>query len=79
VLGPEVLDLLDMLEPDEHSEVQITEALDRAARAHPLVGFEVREEDGRVDVGNWPGWLNANIRAFAIVGSDKLVTTAVDS
>lgn len=51
--------------------MQITEALDRAARVTPLVGFEVREEDGRVDVGNWPGWLDANIRAFAIVGSNS--------
>jgi UTP--glucose-1-phosphate uridylyltransferase len=68
VLAPEVLDLLDSLEPDEHGEVQITEALDRAARATALVGFEVRKQDGRVDVGNWPGWLDANIRAFAIAG-----------
>jgi len=75
VLGPEVLDLLDMLEPDEHGEAQVTEALDRAARAKPLVGFEVRNEDGRVDVGNWPGWLDANIRAFAIVGSHSNLAT----
>jgi UTP--glucose-1-phosphate uridylyltransferase len=65
VLGPDVLDELEALEPDERGEVQLTEALHRAAESTGLVGFVVRDEDGRVDVGNWQGWLDANVRIFA--------------
>jgi len=62
VLGPQVLDELDALEPGARGEVQLTEALDRTARRLGLDGVEVRAEDGRLDVGNWQGWLEANVR-----------------
>ncbi|HUY06800.1 MAG TPA: sugar phosphate nucleotidyltransferase [Acidimicrobiales bacterium] len=65
VLGPDVLDLLDTVEADETGEVQLTTALDLAASTGGLAGFVVREEDGRVDVGNWQGWQEANVRCFA--------------
>ena len=65
VLGNDVLDLLEAIDPDENGEVQLTGALDRAGAAGRLAGFEVREEDGRIDVGNWQGWLDANVRLFS--------------
>jgi UTP--glucose-1-phosphate uridylyltransferase len=65
VLGHEVLSLLGQIEPDESGEIQITTALNRAAGNCGLAGFVVREEDGRIDIGNWEGWLEANSRLFA--------------
>ena len=73
VLGPDVLDLLEGIEADARGEVQITPALDQAAQKNGLAGFVVREEDGRVDVGNWEGWLSANARAFE---SEELIALA---
>jgi UTP--glucose-1-phosphate uridylyltransferase len=65
VLGNDVLDLLDDVAPDERGEVQLTRALDRAGARGRLAGFEVRDEDGRIDVGNWQGWFDANVRLFS--------------
>lgn len=69
VLGPEVLDLLDGIAPDDRGEVQLTQALHRAAASTPLAGFVMRETDGRTDIGNWEGWLDANIQAFRAMNS----------
>jgi UTP--glucose-1-phosphate uridylyltransferase len=55
VLGPELFDLLDGVEPDARGEVQLTQALHRAAASTPLAGFVVRETDGRTDIGNLGG------------------------
>jgi len=62
VLGPDALNELDALEPGVRGEVQLTDALDRTARRVGLDRVEVRAEDGRLDVGNWQGWLEANVR-----------------
>jgi hypothetical protein len=50
-------------------DVQLTDALDRAAVRGRLGGFEVRDEDGRVDAGNWQGWLEANVRLLSDDGT----------
>lgn len=76
VLGPDVLDLLESIDADETGEVQLTTALNRAASRSPLAGFVVRDEDGRVDVGNWEGWLDANSRLFASDETQNLLTSA---
>jgi len=65
VLGSDVLDLIGEVKPDRRGEVQLTSALNRAASTFGLAGFVVREEDGRVDVGNWQGWQEANVRCFS--------------
>lgn len=65
VLGPEVVDYLDSTVPDKKGEIQLTSALHEQAQGGQLSGFVVRPADGRVDVGNWRGWLDANVRAFA--------------
>jgi UTP--glucose-1-phosphate uridylyltransferase len=62
VLGPDVLDALGRVRRDPRGEVQLTDALDAVARTRGLVGIEVLPSDGRVDVGNWDGWLEANNR-----------------
>jgi len=65
VLGHDVLDVLGDLGPGAKGEVQLTDGLDRAARSTGIDSVEVSEEDGRVDVGNWQGWLDANVRTLA--------------
>lgn len=65
ILGPDVLDRIGGVKPDGLGEVQLTPALHRAASISGLAGFVVREEDGRVDVGNWRGWQEANARCFS--------------
>ena len=65
VLGAEVLDVLESCQPDGRGEVQLTGALDAAAALGTLAGFLVAGDDGRVDVGNWQGWLDANVRLFS--------------
>lgn len=78
VLGADVLDLLDGVEADRGGEVQFTPALDEAAMKWGLAGFIVRDEDGRVDVGNWDGWLEANARLFSTDDSDDILTSAAN-
>lgn len=78
VLGTDVLDLLDTAEAGETGEVQLTPALDRAASTGGLAGFVVREEDGRVDVGNWHGWQEANVRCFADDAANETPVPATD-
>ena len=65
VLGPDALDALESVAPDTRGEIQLTPALDSVARAGGLIGQILRPEDGRVDVGNWPGWFLANCQIFA--------------
>lgn len=65
VLGRDVLDVLDGVGPGAKGEVQLTDGLDRAARSAGIDSVDVREDDGRVDVGNWQGWLDANVRTLA--------------
>jgi UTP--glucose-1-phosphate uridylyltransferase len=65
VLSTAALDELDHLTPDRRGELQLTPAIDRVARTATLLGLEVTAPDGRVDVGNWLGWLDANRSAFA--------------
>lgn len=65
VLGADVLDPLEHAGPGARGEVQLTDALDAAARRSGLVGCTVLDDDGRVDVGTWRGWLEANMRTFA--------------
>lgn len=64
VLGRDVLDLLKDVGPDGRGEIQITPALNMAAQENGITGFVVHEEDKRIDVGNWDGWLKANEQAF---------------
>jgi UTP--glucose-1-phosphate uridylyltransferase len=66
VLSPDVLDALERSESGARGEVQLTDALNTVALTERLVGIEVLAEDGRVDVGNWDGWLDANVRLFTI-------------
>ncbi len=68
VLGPDVLEPLKEVVPDHRGEVQLTDALAIAASSTHLAGFRVLEEDGRVDVGNWAGWLDATGRLGASLG-----------
>ena len=65
VLGADVLDALEAVEPDGRGELQLTAALDVAARRNGLVGVELPPGSGRVDVGSWRGWLEANVRLLA--------------
>jgi UTP--glucose-1-phosphate uridylyltransferase len=65
VLAPEVYRYVCGVESDAGGEIQLTPALDAAARQRTLVGHIVRPFDGRLDVGNWSGWLTANSLAFA--------------
>lgn len=64
VLHDDALDALSEVAPDHRGEVQLTPALDAVARRGRLDGIEVQERDVRVDVGSWPGWLEANQFAF---------------
>jgi UTP-glucose-1-phosphate uridylyltransferase len=54
-----------LIEPGERGEGRLTDALDRAAPTTGLAGFAVRDEDGRIVVGNWQGWLDTNVQIFA--------------
>lgn len=65
VLAADVLGELGWLLPSGRGELELTDAISRAAAATGVEGCLVREEDGRVDVGCWSGWLEANVRAFA--------------
>ncbi|MCU1491953.1 MAG: gtaB [Acidimicrobiaceae bacterium] len=61
VLGPEVLKVLEALEAPIASELSLTTALDACASTSGLLGIELIASDRRVDVGSWPGWMEANI------------------
>lgn len=78
VIGMEVLDLLDEVQPDEKGEIQFTPALNRAAIERGLAGFIVREDDGRVDVGNWEGWLEANARLLSSGANEDVLASATN-
>jgi UTP--glucose-1-phosphate uridylyltransferase len=73
VLGPDVLSQLDFVAPGTFEEVQLTDALDRAARRGGIDGSEVEPADGRFDVGNWDGWLAANVQLFSQKESRPIV------
>jgi UTP--glucose-1-phosphate uridylyltransferase len=79
VLGPEAVEFLDATPPDQKGEIQLTSALHEQAVGGQLSGFVVRPDDGRVDVGNWRGWLAANVRAFAEHAPTAALTGAVVS
>jgi UTP--glucose-1-phosphate uridylyltransferase len=86
VLDIDVLDELESTEPDYRGEVQLTAALDAAASRREVIGIELLTQDGRIDIGNWTGWLAANRRAFdpgdpAAPGptSDRRTETAASS
>lgn len=65
VVDLDVLDAIEQVAPDDRGEIQLTAALHAVARKVGLVGAVVLAEDGRVDVGNWRGWLDANVRALS--------------
>jgi UTP--glucose-1-phosphate uridylyltransferase len=64
VLGLEVLRALENTPPDRNGEIQLTEALDAATRDATILGLKLLPGDGRIDVGNWTGWLRANAQTF---------------
>jgi len=64
VLDTDVLDELESTEADARGEVQLTAAIDAVARRREVIGIELLMQDGRIDIGNWTGWLAANRRAF---------------
>ena len=61
LLTPEIFTYLRETKPDRKGEIQLTDALRRYNREHPMVAVEL---DGlRLDVGGMEGWLMANIKA----------------
>ncbi len=61
LLTPEIFTYLRETRPDGKGEIQLTDALRRYNREHPMVAVEL---DGlRLDVGGMDGWLMANIKA----------------
>lgn len=66
VLGPDVIEEIEDTPPDATGEIQLTGALDRAARRRAVICVRVRRSDMRLDVGTWPGWLHANEVAFEL-------------
>ncbi|MCU1493473.1 MAG: UTP--glucose-phosphate uridylyltransferase [Acidimicrobiaceae bacterium] len=64
LLGVDILHALETPEPGQRDEVPFMTALDTAARSNDLVSIEVLPRDGRIDIGNWFGWLHANRREF---------------
>jgi UTP--glucose-1-phosphate uridylyltransferase len=77
VLEPCVVAHLGLLGADGSGEIPLTPALDRAGRRGELLGCAVTPSDGRVDVGNWSGWLDANRFAFAPSGERPLLAGRV--
>ncbi len=62
VLGAQVLRALESIRPDGRGEVQLTAALDLVAQRGQLTSVELRERSQRIDIGNWSGWLEANLQ-----------------
>lgn len=60
-LTPDIFDDLEALTPGSTGELQLTDALEAAARRSPLWG--VVSGVGRIDVGNPLGWLQAVVDA----------------
>jgi UTP--glucose-1-phosphate uridylyltransferase len=60
LLNPDVFGVLQKIDTDASGELQLTAALDLAAQEEEILALEVFPRDGRVDVGNWTGWLRAN-------------------
>jgi len=60
LLNPDVLAALEKINADARGEFQLTAALDLAAQDEAILALEVFPRDGRIDVGNWSGWLRAN-------------------
>jgi UTP--glucose-1-phosphate uridylyltransferase len=65
VLGPEVLRNIENTAPDRNGEIQLTAALDATTRDATMLGLKILPGDGRIDIGNWAGWLRANTDTFA--------------
>ncbi len=63
VLPPDVFDILEKTTPGAGGEIQLTDALDRLASEHRLVGHVV--EGARYDAGDRLGYLKANV-AYAL-------------
>ncbi len=70
LLTPEIFTYLRETKPDGKGEIQLTDALRRYNREHPMVAVEL--EGTRLDVGGMEGWLMANIKA-AIMKDPSLV------
>ncbi len=63
ILSPEIFDILDEAKPSVGGEIQLTDSLDRLAKARPLYGLEL--EAHRFDVGNRLGLIRATLH-FAL-------------
>ncbi len=61
LLTPEIFTYLRETKPDAKGEIQLTDALRRYNREHPMVAVELKGI--RMDVGGMEGWLMANIKA----------------
>jgi UTP--glucose-1-phosphate uridylyltransferase len=59
VLAPAVFTELDRAEPGAGHEIQLTDAIKRALRTHPVVAYEFEGE--YYDTGTVPGYLRANL------------------
>lgn len=75
VLQRDVLSVLGGEAPRFTGRAQLIFALDLAARAGRLEAVEVSREDGRADLGNWRGWLDANRRAFCLADAAPSMRT----
>jgi UTP--glucose-1-phosphate uridylyltransferase len=64
VLGTEVRRALETTPRDRKGEIQLTDALDAASRTTGMPGLKILPGDGRIDIGNWSGWLQANIQTL---------------
>ncbi len=59
ILAPAVFAELDHAEPGTGKEIQLTDAIKRALRTHPVVAYEF--EGDYYDTGTVPGYLRANL------------------
>jgi UTP-glucose-1-phosphate uridylyltransferase len=74
VLGLDVLRALEATAPDRNGEIQLTEALDAAAKDTAMLGLKMLPGDSRAEVGSWTGWLRANVETFEAAESPDSVS-----
>jgi UTP--glucose-1-phosphate uridylyltransferase len=67
VLTPEILDILENIEPGRGNEIQLTDALQELTKIQDVYGYHFKGT--RYDIGNKFGFIQAQIE-FALMRND---------